>query len=321
MNDSPDRSIEEIRVAVSERMRMLAVKFLRNARKGLNLTTQISLLLLEAEWIFVKFNLSSRSIWIVYKRGEILAWCSWFSWWCVTICRLFNNCFQHCSPRRYVSWNSLRKWRRWVCIILWRRLHMHPARHDRLYDGNQHPVRSWHRIHLHGCNSNSKKLKNILCVNRTATCILVPTGHHGCFFQVLLLHWHAVHRQAYAISSADHSPQPRCAIPHSPQPRCWSFFLPDMWRALLVFGSAMGEHYTCVTILHSCLVWYGMVWPEYYTCVTIPYSHRLIPTHTNLYQLMPTHISPYQLSVHTNSYQLIPVLTDSYRLIPTHTNS
>ena len=49
------------------------VDFLRNGRKGFNLTTQISLLLLEAEWIFVKLNLSSRFVWVVYKRGEIVA--------------------------------------------------------------------------------------------------------------------------------------------------------------------------------------------------------------------------------------------------------
>ena len=48
------------------------VKFLRNARKGLNLTTQISLMMLESQWIFVKLNLSSKYMWTIYKKGEIL---------------------------------------------------------------------------------------------------------------------------------------------------------------------------------------------------------------------------------------------------------
>ena len=73
MRNSPDSSVEEIDVAVSEKMRILAVQFLRNTRKGLNLTVQISLLLLEAEWIFIKLNLRSRYIWTLYKKGEILA--------------------------------------------------------------------------------------------------------------------------------------------------------------------------------------------------------------------------------------------------------
>ena len=44
--------------------------FLRNTKKGLNLTTQISVMMLEAEWIFVKLNLSSKPIWTIYKKGQ-----------------------------------------------------------------------------------------------------------------------------------------------------------------------------------------------------------------------------------------------------------
>jgi hypothetical protein len=72
INKSPNSSPQEVVTAVSEGMRSLAARFLRNTKKGLNLTTQIDLMLLEMSWIFVRFNLSAKSVWITYKKGPFM---------------------------------------------------------------------------------------------------------------------------------------------------------------------------------------------------------------------------------------------------------